>query len=720
VGTFYTGAAIPAGTSAITQSGTTVTVTTTNAHGLTVGQAIYVVGTTGTNPPNGSWYVQKTPTSNTFTFDSTPTGTSSGITTLNNASIYPRTWGSSIHRAYDGGVTFTAGYPYHGNQLIRQTRRYFRYQSGKGIQFSTGSNMCSPFQTDSLTASGTTVTVNTKFVHNVYTGAVIKVSGADQSAYNGTFTVTAVPTDTSFTYTALSTPPTTATSIAAFGYTVQPYQWYGASLRIGMFDAQNGFYFEYDGQTLYAVRRSSTTQLVGYLSSLANGGQVCTGVNTKWSEALIPGDYVVIRGMSHTVVSIESNTSMTIYPDYRGVSISSPSQVIVSKTVDTKIPQSTWNIDRMDGTGASQNTLDISKMQMWYMDYTWYGAGAIRWGIKDQRGEIRYVHRLAHANNQTEAYMRSGNLPARYEVNTFYPKTIISSTVTNSDTVINVPTTTGFPAAGNLILTGSGNTNANIEYVTYTSKNAGQFLGVTRAVTNLVGPGGATGMGGTGTAATFAYSLTATNSVAFWGPQAACTISHWGSSVIMDGKYDDDKSFIFNYGLNTPITYTNQGQRYPVFSIRLAPSVDSSLTGLLGQREIINRMQLAPNSIGVYPTVAGVKVELWLNARVSSGTFASLGGSSLAQYAAHPNTATMSGGESIFTFFAPANGVTGEDLSRIRDIGNSILAGGVSNTSPNTENNKFPDGPDVLTLAVTPLAINAAVVARLNWSEAQA
>lgn len=721
IGTFYTGAAIPAGTGCITQNGTTVTVTTTNAHGLTAGQAIYVVGTTGTNPPNGAWYVQKTPTSNTFTFDSTPTGTSSGITAVNNASIYPRTWGTSIHRAYDGGVTFTAGYPYHGNQLIRQTRRYFRYQSGKGIQFSTGSNLCSPFQVDTLTASGTTVTVTTKFVHNINTGAVIKVAGADQPQYNGTFTVTSAPTDTTFTYTALSVPAlSSATSLT--GYTVQPYQWYGASLRVGMFDFQNGFFFEYDGQTLYSVRRSSTTQLVGYLSTLANGGQVCSGTNTKWAETLTPGDYIVIRGQSYTVVSVESNTSMTIYPDYKGVSIAAPSQVILSKTIDTRVPQSQWNIDKMDGTGVSTHTLDITKMQMWYMDYSWYGAGAIRWGIKDHRGEVRYVHRMAHANNQTEAYMRSGNLPARYEVNTFYPKTATLATVSNTDNVINVRDTSLFPAAGNLILTGYGNTGANIEYVSYTSKSANQFLGVTRALTALAGPGGNTAMGGAAAAATFTYSATSPTSVAFWGPQAACTISHWGSSVIMDGRYDDDKSFMFNYGLASPLTFPTAGTRYPVFSIRLAPSVDSGLTGILGQREIVNRMQLAPNSMGVYPTGAGVKVELWLNARVtgSAQPYVSVGGSSLAQYAAHGASAAMSGGECIFTFFAPANGVTTEDLSRVRDVGNSILAGGNSLSVSTTDLNKYPDGPDVLTIAVTPLAANAVTVARMNWTEAQA
>ena len=60
--------------------------------------------------------------------------------------------------------------------------------------------------------------------------------------------------------------------------------------------------------------------------------------------------------------------------------------------------------------------LDITKIQMAYMDYSWYGAGKIRFGFKDQNGHVKYVHEFKHNNRLTEAYFRSGNLPARYEI----------------------------------------------------------------------------------------------------------------------------------------------------------------------------------------------------------------------------------------------------------------------------------------------------------------
>lgn len=786
-GQFVSGTGVPPNTYVVSISSATVTLTQNLSAQAAGTYNFYTPGGTGTY---------------TMSVAATISSSATAYTTGSNSTLYPRTWGTSIHRAYDGGVTFSAGYPYHGNQLIRQTRRFFRYQSGKGIQFSTGSNMCSPLQTDSISSSGSTVTVTTKFPHNIGVGAVITVSGADQSAYNGNFTIATIPTDLTLTYTTSGgVTPSASPATSAGGFTVQPYQWYGANIRVGMFTSQNGFFFEYDGQILSTVKRSSTNQLVGYLNTLTNGTQICLGTNTKWSQQLIPGDFIVIRGMSYTVLDIENDTTMTIYPDYRGSTISSPSQVIISKTSDTKIVQSSWNIDKGDGTGASGMLIDTRKMQMWYMDYSWYGAGAIRWGFKNARGEVIYVNRLAHGNNQTEAYMRSGNMPGRYEVNTFYPKTILGASISNSETsAINVVSTAGFPSAGTLMVTapGSGqqvnaattgivgtgtsttitgittgtyglypgmvltkisgtgafggtttivsvdsqtqitilsatsnttgaiffNAAAITEFISYTAKaSSTQFTGLTRGVTNLTGPGGLTSGGGTATGTTFTYSATAPVSIAMWYPQSANTISHWGSSVIMDGRYDNDKSLVFLAGMTTSVTNVATNVTVPLISIRIAPSVDSGITGVLGQREIMNSMQLILQGCDVYSTGTAMTflITLRLNGQVSSGTFAAAGGSSLAQVAYH-TAATITGGETVFGFFTTTPGVTTADLTIVREMGNSIVGGGSSYTVPFNNFNKYPDGPDVLTICatnVTSVTTNT-LNARLSWTEAQA
>jgi hypothetical protein len=720
-GTFFTGAAIPAGTGAITLNGTIGTVTTTYAHGLRVGDGFYVVGATGnTGTLNSSWIVSTTPTSNTLTFGCTATGS---ITTVSNASIYPRALGYIQHRAFDGGVQFTNVSPQHGYQVIRQTRRQFRYQSGKAMQFSTGSILKPALQVDTITSSGTTVTVTSKFPHGMSVGAQIRVAGCTEAAYNGIFTVVTAPTSLTFTYTALSTP--SASPATGFPLTVSPYSWYGSSNRVGLFDQQNGIFFEYDGQTIYCVKRSSTTQLSGVVSVTAGSNSV-VGTSTKFSSQLKPGDYIVIRGMSYLVQTITSDTQMYIYPEYRGTT---SSNCQVSKTIDQKYAgpslsgvTNQWNIDKMDGTGASLYNLDLTKMQMFYIDYTWYGAGGVRFGFKNNRGEVIYCHRVPNNNVNTEAYMRSGNLVARYETNTLPIRTTLGATLTSGVTSsMTVADTTFFPSTGTLLVAAAADTVGAIEYISYTGKTANTFTGLTRNVVNLSGTGFTSG-GGTASATTFTYSATAPVTIESYSPAQASTISHWGSSVIMDGRYDDDKSVQFNFGLNAPVTFVTAGTRYAVFSVRLAPSVDNGQTGLLGAREVINRMQLQPVGCGVYPTGAGVKIDFILNGRVSSSSnaFVPVGGSSLAQYANHGSGASISGGESIYTFFAPAGGVTTADIDKLRDLGTSILGGGNSLSVPTTANNIYPDGPDILTLCVTPLTSNAATVARLSWTEAQA
>jgi len=714
-GTFYSGAGLQtsgASGGTITLSGTTGTITTANAHGFRVGGGFYITGATGnTGLLNSSFVVATTPTTSTFTFPTTTTGT---ITAPANATIYPRALGYVQHRPFDGGVQFSNVSPYHGYQVIRQTRRQFRYQSGKSIQFSTGSILKPALAVDNITSSGTTVTVTTKFAHGILAGSTVIVSGCIETAYNGTFTVTGAPTPLTLTYTAGSTP--SASPATGFPQTVSPQNWYGSANRVGMFDSQNGFFFEFDGQTLYVVKRSSTTQISGTGSVVTANGAV-SGTNSKFSSQLKPGDAITIRGQTYFVQTITSDTLMYIYPEYRGVTAPACQ---ISKTIDQRYPQSQWNIDRCDGTGASLFNVDLTKMQMFYADYTWYGAGAIRFGFKNNRGEVIYCHRIPNNNLNTEAYMRSGNMVARYETNTLPPKTYLTATLASGSTgPLTVADTSAFPSSGTIVISQSGDTGGVIEYITYTGKTATTFTGLTRNITNLSGTG-FTGGGGTASATTFTYSATAPILVELYGPSQASTVSHWGSSVIMDGRYDNDKSFVFNYGQNQVATYTNIGQRYPVFSIRLAPAIDNGQSGVLGQREIINRMQLAPVSSGVYANNV-VRAELVLNGRVNSGTYTAVGGSSLAQYAVHGPTASIYGGESIYTFFVPPGSVDTQDLTALRDIGNSILGGGgLTNAVSNTANGIYPDGPDILTLCITPVIASSNVAARISWSEAQA
>ena len=630
-GTPYTNARI-GGAPAVTYAGRIITVVTTVPHGLALGNEIAISGlsTTGTNAPNGSYFVIAIVNATTFRYyaASVPTGTISG------GNVYVRPQGTFLHRPFDGGIIFSANASSNNQQAIRQTRKYFRYQSGKGMQVSSGTVLKPNLSVESLQYSTLTglVTVQTKEQHNIQPGTTLKVFGADEPQYNGTFAVVTVTGYNTFTYTPATPPPVVAPATTAkasgFYYAVVD-NWYGCTNRLGMFDSQNGMFFEYDGQTLYAVKRSSTYQISGKIS-VTRGSNVVTQTNiafpTNFTKQLEPGDFVVIRGQSYRIETIGSDTSMTISPSYRGANTA---YSLVAKTVDTKIPQSEWNLDTMDGNGPSGYDVDLTKMQMFYIDYSWYGAGFIRWGLRGVDGNITPVHKLPNNNANAEAYMRSGNIPARYESNTFAKTTIASTAnpILITDTTINVASTTGFPPSGTLLIRG-GTVN---EFVNYSGKTATSFTGVIRekagatinvtiaAGTNIGTVVSTTGLQvgqrvihpnfpentyvaeidgasikfntaalianptsvifspmATGTAQAFSPTTSAPVSLEQAYPTFSASISHWGTSVIMDGGFDDDKSLLFTYGQTVATT----------IPARVTSPITTTATGTAGSRQI--------------------------------------------------------------------------------------------------------------------------------------
>lgn len=717
LGYFYSSSGMAVGSNAITNVGTTCTATTTYPHGLSAGSFIYVSGTTATtNAPNGAWVVATTPTNTTFTFTvvNAPTGTITN--SANQTTIYARPNGYVEPRTFDGGVAFSSGPATPNQQLIRQTRRYFRYQSGKGLQISTGTCLNPTLMVSSITSSALTATVTTQYAHSLAPGATIVVTGCDQAQYNGTFTVATVPNLWSFTYT-LGQPATVSPATGVY-QRVNATNWYGSTNRMGFFDQQNGMFFEYDGQTLYAVFRTSVAQLTGTVR-VTQGQATVTGVGTQFTTQLSPGDFIVIRGQSYKVTNIASDTSLFISPEYRGSTIASPSGAIISKTVDTRVPRSQW-LDPLDGSGPSGYVIDLTKMQMWYIDYSWYGAGYIRWGLRLTNGEIVYVYQQTNNNQRYEAYMRSGNMAAHYESNGLLPTTTLTSTLaagTGAGGIINVASTAGFGPSGTLRIQASGSGGV-IEHISYSSKTNTSFTIAARAQT-----------GGQGSAQTFTYSATAPISVEYATPDTAAAISHWGTSVIMDGNFNDDKSLIFNYGMTTSVS-TSSTTPIVLMAIRIAPSVDNGKTDVLGAKEIINRMQLQLESLGIVTTGNTYLINLILNGYASgafSGSFitpiqqANGVSSSLAQIALNTNAVNVVGGESVAAAYCNANGVTTLDLGQVRDLGNSVLGGGVNNTVPTSQSGFYPDGPDILYVVAQAVSATAGtILARMSWKEAQA
>jgi hypothetical protein len=81
------------------------------------------------------------------------------------------------------------------------------------------------------------------------------------------------------------------------------------------------------------------------------------------------------------------------------------------------VNQSSWNGDKLDGTGASGLTLDPTKAQILWMDFEWLGVGSVRCGFII---DAQYIvcHTFENANDVTSVYMTTATLPVRYQITT--------------------------------------------------------------------------------------------------------------------------------------------------------------------------------------------------------------------------------------------------------------------------------------------------------------
>jgi hypothetical protein len=83
--------------------------------------------------------------------------------------------------------------------------------------------------------------------------------------------------------------------------------------------------------------------------------------------------------------------------------------------VDTRIVQSDWNVDKLDGVGVSKKTLDLDKANIFFIDVEWLGVGTVRCGFVID-GQLIHCHSFHHAGIEDEVYMSTAVLPVRYEI----------------------------------------------------------------------------------------------------------------------------------------------------------------------------------------------------------------------------------------------------------------------------------------------------------------
>ena len=213
------------------------------------------------------------------------------------------------------------------------------------------------------------------------------------------------------------------TNVDAFGRlrTAQPFT---------LFDSQNRFGIDPQFDT-------STTGS-GATSHLANESSVEMSVTTASGDEVIretkrvfpyqPGKSLLVMA-TFVFAAQQDNLRQRVgyfgandgvYFEQNGTDVRFVVRTSTSGSADDTryVAQSSWNVDKLDGTGPSGYTLDVTttpSAQILFMDFEWLGVGTVRCGFVIN-GEFIVCHKFHNANSLDKVYMKTAILPIRYEI----------------------------------------------------------------------------------------------------------------------------------------------------------------------------------------------------------------------------------------------------------------------------------------------------------------
>jgi hypothetical protein len=167
---------------------------------------------------------------------------------------------------------------------------------------------------------------------------------------------------------------------------------------------------------------NSAQGLIDLTVTAASGSSVVRETNRVFSYQ--PGKSLLVL---NTLVLASAKTGLTQRVGYYGVEngyyleqVGTTVQFVerssvTGSVVNTPVLQANWNGDKLDGTGASGLTLDLTKAQILWSDFEWLGVGSVRIGFIIN-GQYIVCHTFHHANLITSTYITTASLPIRYEI----------------------------------------------------------------------------------------------------------------------------------------------------------------------------------------------------------------------------------------------------------------------------------------------------------------
>lgn len=166
----------------------------------------------------------------------------------------------------------------------------------------------------------------------------------------------------------------------------------------------------------------STSQQLCNLSVTTNGDSYIRQTR-EYFQVYTGSSYMTIFSGNFESTPANVSKKMGIFDTSNGIyfeNTSSGTSLVIRTNItgtvtNTSIPQSSWNIDTLDGNGPSKVNIDWTKMQLFVMDYAWTGIGRLRIGVMINGSPV-YCHIIEGVNNLTTNTFSAPSLPIRYEI----------------------------------------------------------------------------------------------------------------------------------------------------------------------------------------------------------------------------------------------------------------------------------------------------------------
>lgn len=202
--------------------------------------------------------------------------------------------------------------------------------------------------------------------------------------------------------------------------------------------------FEYGTQPL---RWEALTQGSGTVSQVPQSGGVRMRVGTDAGAASIrqsrpyhryqPGKTMFMATGLNLGTALSGNVQRVgFFDDQNGVFFEQGQvtngnpfglAVVTRSDIGGTITELRVTADQWNGDRGMLDQIDFTRIQMFWIEYAWYGAGGVRWGFW-LNGEPIIAHQIGFGNlalntgtgtSQQTPWARTGNLPVRYEQRNF-------------------------------------------------------------------------------------------------------------------------------------------------------------------------------------------------------------------------------------------------------------------------------------------------------------